>query len=73
MLYFIYYSDPGVRETRRFLGKKRLTKDDVENLRIPADTIALGSYKVDIHSGLNDTTILTDLERPLWYSSWLPY
>lgn len=54
----------GVRETRRFLGKKRLTKDDVENLRIPADTIALGSYKVDIHSGLNDTTILTDLEGP---------
>lgn len=63
---YISFINPtlGVRETRRFSGIKRLTIDDVTKGSIPADTIALGSYKVDIHSGLDDSTILTDLEEP---------
>lgn len=54
----------GVRETRRFSGKKRLTIEDAVHGWIPPDTIALGSYKIDVHSGLDDSTILTDLEGP---------
>ena len=54
----------GIRETRRFSGVKRLTIEDVVKERIPLDTIALGSYKIDIHSGLDDSTMLTDLEGP---------
>jgi ribulose 1,5-bisphosphate synthetase/thiazole synthase len=54
----------GVRETRRFSGKKRLLINDVVNGCIPEDTIALGSYKVDIHSAVDDSTILMDLEGP---------
>lgn len=54
----------GVRETRRFSGKKRLVIDDVVRGYIPEDTIALGSYKVDIHSSVDDSTILMDLEGP---------
>lgn len=54
----------GVRETRRFAGIKRLTEADVTSGAIPEDTVALGSYKVDIHSGTGQGTILTDLEGP---------
>jgi hypothetical protein len=54
----------GIRETRRFSGVKRLTINEVVDELIPEDTIALGSYKVDIHSGVDDSTILTDLEGP---------
>lgn len=54
----------GVRETRRFAGLKRLTIDAVTGGEIPADTVALGAYKVDIHSGTGSGTILTDLEGP---------
>ncbi len=54
----------GIRETRRFSGIKRLTIDNVTKGAIPEDSIALGSYKVDIHSGLNNSTDLIDLEGP---------
>lgn len=54
----------GVRETRRIKGIKTLTIDKVLEGDIPSDTIALGAYKVDIHNGTNDTTILTDIEKP---------
>ena len=54
----------GVRETRRFSGLKRLTIGAVTGGEIPEDTVALGSYKVDVHSGTGSGTILTDLEGP---------
>ncbi len=54
----------GVRETRRISGLKTLRLDDVINGRIPADSIALGAYKVDIHSGVDQTTILKEVEEP---------
>ena len=38
-----------VRETRHFAGLERLTADDVWSGRIPADTIGLSSYPMDIH------------------------
>lgn len=57
-------SSIGIRETRRFTGIKKLTIDNVTNGVIPEDSIALGSYKVDIHNGLNASTDLIDLEGP---------
>jgi hypothetical protein len=58
----------GVRETRRIMGIKKLTVDKIINAEIPEDTIALGSYKIDIHSGKNDSTIFTTLEEPFGIS-----
>ncbi len=57
-------SSIGIRETRRFSGIKKLTIDNVTKGTIPEDSIALGSYKVDIHSGLSSSTDLIDLEGP---------
>ncbi|MDL2229873.1 FAD-dependent oxidoreductase [Treponema sp. OttesenSCG-928-L16] len=54
----------GIRETRRFQGIKYLTADHIIRGEIPDDTIALGSYKIDIHSALDDSTIFTALENP---------
>jgi hypothetical protein len=38
-----------VRETRHFAGLDRLTADDVWTGAIPADTIGLSSYPLDLH------------------------
>lgn len=54
----------GVRETRRIMGIKKLTADRIIKGEISEDSIALGSYKIDIHSGTNDSTIFTALEEP---------
>jgi hypothetical protein len=40
----------GVRETRRFVGEYVLTGEDVMHGHEPPDTIALGSYGIDIHN-----------------------
>ena len=47
----------GVRESRRFSGIRRLTADMLLDGIIPDDTIALGGYKIDIHSGTDRTTL----------------
>lgn len=39
----------GIRESRRIVGKKTLTKDILEELPIPEDTVAMTGYNVDIH------------------------
>jgi hypothetical protein len=54
----------GVRETRRIMGIEKLTVDKIVKGEVTEDAIALGSYKIDIHSGVNDTTIFTALEEP---------
>ncbi len=38
-----------VRETRHFIGIERLTADDVWDGKIPANTIGLSSYPLDLH------------------------
>jgi hypothetical protein len=38
-----------VRETRHFAGVERLTADDVWDGDVPADSIGLGSYPLDLH------------------------
>lgn len=44
------------RESRRIVGLKTITKANIDSLLVPADTIALAGYNVDIHQagvGLN--------------------
>ncbi|NLA52649.1 MAG: FAD-dependent oxidoreductase, partial [Alcaligenaceae bacterium] len=51
----------GVRETRRIIGEYTLTKDDVFEGRIFDDTIALGSYPVDIHQQDGTRSVFIDI------------
>lgn len=53
----------GVRETRRFAGIKELTEDRIVAGEIPDDTVALGSYIIDIHDGGGNGTIIRRLEK----------
>ncbi len=54
----------GVRETRRFKGIRELTGQMLLDGEIPADTIGLGGYKIDIHSGTDRNTIFKTVEEP---------
>lgn len=54
----------GIRESRRFAGVDCLTIDQVLGGVIPTDTVALGGYKVDIHNGEGQGTILTQVKQP---------
>jgi ribulose 1,5-bisphosphate synthetase/thiazole synthase len=54
----------GVRESRRIIGQKMLNKEDVINGIIPDDTIGLGSYIIDIHSGDGNDTYIRNLDGP---------
>ncbi|HNY64193.1 MAG TPA: FAD-dependent oxidoreductase [Deltaproteobacteria bacterium] len=47
-----------VRETRRIMGEYLLTADDVLEARSFDDTVALGTYPVDIHSPTGKGTVL---------------
>ena len=54
----------GVRETRRFSGIYELTADEICAGKIDDQTIALGAYKIDIHSGTDRTTIFKSVKEP---------
>ena len=54
----------GVRESRRFRGIRRLTADMLLAGEIPDDTIALGGYKIDIHSGKDRSTVFKTVREP---------
>lgn len=54
----------GVRETRRFAGVGRLVGEDLVQGKIDEQTIGLGGYKIDIHSGTDVSTIFTAVEEP---------
>jgi hypothetical protein len=54
----------GIRETRRIIGKQMVCEEAAVNGIIPDDTIALGSYIIDIHSGSGDSTIIRSLAGP---------
>ncbi len=56
------YPSVGIRETRRFLGKKQLTEDRILEGDIPQDTIGLGSYIIDIHDGQGAGTIVKKVD-----------
>jgi hypothetical protein len=52
----------GIRETRHFQGKQRLTVDAV-GADLAPDTIALSAYNIDIHSGTSDHIDLTLVDK----------
>ena len=54
----------GVRETRRFKGIYKLTADEICDGKIDENTIALGAYKIDIHSGTDRSTIFKAVKQP---------
>src|SRR5699024_2795081 len=54
----------GVRESRRIVGRQMIREHAALNGVIPEDTIALGSYIIDIHSGSGDSTIIKSLKNP---------
>lgn len=53
----------GIRETRRVLGTKYLTVDDIQGGSVPEDSIALGGYPIDIH-GKDDTSKFIPVTDP---------
>ncbi len=53
----------GVRESRRFVGKRCLTEKDVRQGEVPPDTVALGGYNVDIHHGCDEGSELYIVRR----------
>lgn len=54
----------GVRESRRIIGKKMLTEEDVVNSVINDETIALGAYPIDIHSSTDFSSTFRHIEEP---------
>ena len=54
----------GVRETRRFKGIRVLTGDMLLDGVIGEDSIALGAYKIDIHSGTDRNTLFKTVKAP---------
>lgn len=53
----------GIRETRHFMGIRRLTQQEMYSYLQDEETIALCGYNVDIHAGQGDHIDLTQLER----------
>jgi len=53
----------GVRETRRVIGTKYLTGEQITNGEIPEDTIALAGYPIDIH-GADDSSKFVPIRKP---------
>ncbi len=54
----------GVRETRRFCGIEKVTVDQALAGYKPENTIALAGYKIDIHSGKWEGTLLQEVVEP---------
>lgn len=59
----------GIRETRHFKARTRLTKESMYAYKTDEETIALCAYNVDIHSGTSNHIDLTLLMKPFG----LPY
>lgn len=53
----------GTRESRRLVGKKQMTLQDVLDLSIPEDTIALAGYNMDTHSPKDGQMYLIAVEH----------
>lgn len=54
----------GIRETRRFRGIRTVTVEDALNASVPADTICLSGYKIDIHKDCEGDTLFKTVEKP---------
>ena len=56
------YPTIGIRESRRFLGKKYLTEASILKGEVPEDSIGLSSYIIDIHDGGGAETIVKKVD-----------
>lgn len=54
----------GVRETRRFRGIRTLTVEEALSASVPADTICLSGYKIDIHKDTETATLFRTVDKP---------
>lgn len=54
----------GVRETRHFVGVRRLTRDTLYAPQTKREAIAQSAYNIDIHSGVKDGIDLTPVDEP---------
>lgn len=54
----------GVRESRRIMGIKKVTKENVIDGYIPDDSVGIYSYFIDIHSGDGAETYTKTVEEP---------
>ncbi|MDL2228942.1 FAD-dependent oxidoreductase [Treponema sp. OttesenSCG-928-L16] len=54
----------GIRETRRFIGRKMLTGNMAERGLIEEDSVCLGQYAIDIHDETSNSISFTPLKRP---------
>lgn len=54
----------GIRETRHFHGKERLTIDALYSASTKQEAIAMSAYNIDIHSGTGDGIELELIEEP---------
>lgn len=54
----------GIRETRHFVGERRLTMDSLYDSETAATAIAQSAYNIDIHSGTGEGIDLTVVEKP---------
>ena len=54
----------GVRESRRFKGIRTVTGEEALNASVPADTICLSGYKIDIHKDCENATLFKTVEKP---------
>ena len=53
----------GVRETRRISCRDTVRAEQAVAGEIPADTVALNAYKIDIHSGVDRSTIFSTIKE----------
>lgn len=54
----------GVRESRRFKGIRTMTGAEALSGSIPADSICLSGYKIDIHKDSETATLFKTVEKP---------
>ena len=63
--YLVHFNDAiGVRETRRVVGYRTLTVEDVKAGRINEETIALGAYPIDIHGSKDYSSQFIHFDKP---------
>lgn len=55
--------DLGIRESRRFVGRRYLQEESMRSGEIPEDTVALCGYNVDIHHGKDKGSDLCIIQR----------
>lgn len=61
----------GVRETRRIVGEYTINENDIVNGKIFDDTVALGSWPIDIHDPEGKDVIIKEMKMGDYYG--IPY